>query len=121
MDGSDQEPSELDEDYPESDSQSDDEEEREEEDDAQSVPSQGEPEEASEQPMAPPRKPSSVEPEAAEDLPSTLRKSREEDRKKGKAVSQQIVRVVFGRHVMLTPYRPCGRPSLTLEYASKSQ
>ncbi|KAJ6496797.1 apoptosis-antagonizing transcription factor [Mycena vulgaris] len=94
MEGSDHEPSDLEEDdlddESEPDGQSLDEEEREGDDD-QSIPSQSEPEESEErQTAAPPRSQSDPEPEAAEDLPSTLRKTREEDRKKGKAVSQQI-------------------------------
>ncbi|KAJ7460611.1 apoptosis-antagonizing transcription factor [Mycena latifolia] len=76
MDGSDPETSDLEEDYHGDGSgstpQSGDEEEC--EDDEESIPPHSEPEEA----------------EATEDLPSTLRKTREEDRKKGKAVSQQI-------------------------------
>ncbi|KAF8196715.1 apoptosis antagonizing transcription factor-domain-containing protein [Mycena galopus ATCC 62051] len=62
----------------------------------ESIPSQSEPEEDSDAeerhaPSPPPPKPrNDVEPEPAEDLPSTLRKTRDEDRKKGKAVSQQI-------------------------------
>ncbi|KAJ7743114.1 apoptosis-antagonizing transcription factor [Mycena metata] len=66
----------------------------EEQEDGESVPSQSEAEDASEDwpapPPPPPPKRRSVEPEAADDLPSTLRKTRDEDRKKGKAVSQQI-------------------------------
>ncbi|KAJ7695097.1 apoptosis antagonizing transcription factor-domain-containing protein [Mycena rosella] len=90
MDGSDHEPSDLEEDFPgesESDPHSGDEEE-----DDESISSQSEPEEASKelQKATPARSHSDVEPEATEDLPSTLRKTREEDRKKGKAVSQQI-------------------------------
>lgn len=100
MEDSDREQSDLEGDYPGDDDvpdaqsgQSEDE-----EDDNESIPSQSEPEEASEEEeelhtISPPPKQSTSEPEPTEDLPSTLRKTREEDRKKGKAVSQQIVRM----------------------------
>ncbi|KAJ7089669.1 apoptosis-antagonizing transcription factor [Mycena belliarum] len=81
------------EDYHESgsDKPSEDEEEPAQEDDG-SIPSRSESEEASERPERTPasRNQPSPEAEVAEDLPSTLREKREEDRKKGKAVSQQI-------------------------------
>lgn len=94
MEDSDHEPSDLENDYPDEESEPDDQ-SGDEEDDNQSIPSQSEPEEASDEPHAtsPPPKKSNLEPEPAEDLSSTLRKTREEDRKKGKAVSQQIVRI----------------------------
>lgn len=104
MEGSDGEPSDIEEEenYPqgrsqsESDGESGNEEDK--DDEGESVPSQSEPEEGSDTEerhvsAPPPKRRNEEEPEPAEDLPSTLRKTREEDRKKGKAVSQQIVRV----------------------------
>ncbi|KAJ7746894.1 apoptosis-antagonizing transcription factor [Mycena maculata] len=93
MEDDDHEPSDLEDDYPEGHSDSDAQNSRngDEEDDNQSVPSENEPEENEElRAASPPPKQSNPEPEPADDLPSTLRKTREEDRKKGKAVSQQI-------------------------------
>ncbi|KAJ6581217.1 apoptosis-antagonizing transcription factor [Mycena capillaripes] len=96
MEGSDDgEPSDFEEDDPRGESESNAESENEEEQEQDgSVPLQSEPEEASEseerQEPSPPPKRVNPEPEPAEDLPSTLQKTREEDRKKGKAVAQQI-------------------------------
>ncbi|KAJ7636059.1 apoptosis antagonizing transcription factor-domain-containing protein [Mycena polygramma] len=95
MEGSDGEPSDLEEEEPRDESESDVERGNEEEqDDDESVPSQSEPEEASdpEETSAPSPPTKQIAPEAgpAEDLPSSLRKTRDEDRKKGKAVAQQI-------------------------------
>ncbi|KAJ7355566.1 apoptosis antagonizing transcription factor-domain-containing protein [Mycena albidolilacea] len=102
MEGSDGEPSDLEEEeenYPQGRSQSESDgesgNEEDEDDEGESVPSQSEPEEGSDTEerhvsAPPPKRRNEEEPEPAEDLPSTLRKTREEDRKKGKAVSQQI-------------------------------
>ncbi|KAJ7257927.1 apoptosis antagonizing transcription factor-domain-containing protein [Mycena haematopus] len=102
MEGSDGEPSDFEEEenYPQgdndearSDDESGDEEDR---NDDESVPSQSEPEEESDSEKRhapappPPKPPKDSGPEPADDLTSTLRKTRDEDRKKGKAVSQQI-------------------------------
>lgn len=96
MESSDQEPSDLEDDDADGDSESGAEgEEGEQHDDSQSIPSESEPEETGEerQTTLPSGKQSDTELDPAEDLPSTLRKTREEDRTKGKAVSQQIVRI----------------------------
>ncbi|KAJ7132107.1 apoptosis-antagonizing transcription factor [Mycena epipterygia] len=93
MESSDQEPSDLEDDDSDGDSESDAEvEEGEQHDDSQSIPSESEPEETGEerQTTLPTPRQSNSQLDPAEDLPSTLRKTREEDRKKGKAVSQQI-------------------------------
>lgn len=63
--------------------------------------------------------------EPPEDLSSTLRKTRDEDRTKGKAVSRQIVRAfVLKLSTAIEPMsmwnRPSGIPSSMHEYACKS-
>ncbi|KAJ7149531.1 apoptosis-antagonizing transcription factor [Mycena crocata] len=91
MEESDQEASDFDENYSEDNDESD---VQSGDDEGKSVPSQSEREEISEEerPTSPPAKRANPEPEldAADDLPSALKKTREDDRKKGKAVSQQI-------------------------------
>ncbi|KAJ6485903.1 apoptosis antagonizing transcription factor-domain-containing protein [Mycena sanguinolenta] len=91
MEDSEGEPSDLEENYPQGEA-AESGEEREDQDDDESIPSQSEPD--SEEPHAPappPHKPPrDSDPEPVDDLTSTLRKTRDEDRKKGKAVSQQI-------------------------------
>lgn len=59
------------------------------------LPSQSDEESEEETPKSDhvPPKPPTTDQEPSEDLSSTLRKTRDEDRKKGKAVSRQIVRV----------------------------
>ncbi|KAJ7453982.1 apoptosis-antagonizing transcription factor [Mycena galericulata] len=93
MEESDRDLGNLEDDSPDENSESDAQSNRggDDEDDDQSIPSESEPEETNEEPegTSPPKR-SNLEPDPAEDLPSTMRKTREEDRKKGKAVSQQI-------------------------------
>ncbi|KAJ7281886.1 apoptosis antagonizing transcription factor-domain-containing protein [Mycena rebaudengoi] len=91
MESSDEEPSEVEEDYPGDESESD----NPSQDEGQDSPEESEPEKgASEEersaPLQPLPKQSTSDSNPVEDLPSTLKQTREEDRKKGKAVSQQI-------------------------------
>ncbi|KAJ6624963.1 apoptosis antagonizing transcription factor-domain-containing protein [Mycena sp. CBHHK59/15] len=96
MDGSDEEPSDPGDNISGEDSESDAPEQDAKEDEDESIPSQSDPEEASgdedEVPShAPPKQQYPSESDPVEDLPATLRKTWEDDRRKGKAVAQQIV------------------------------
>jgi protein AATF/BFR2 len=78
----------------EEDSQSDEDDDDQSEDENEDLPSQSEPERdvsESEQVEHASKSPPSKASEAPEDLSSTLRRNMDEDRKKGKAVSRQIV------------------------------